>query len=82
MLKLQFVDVESDRAKMLLNELRNDLVKRGIGPERISFPPGDKSYMGVGDILQITQGVPYAVVNILIAVILFVVLGQPSRSAT
>jgi general nucleoside transport system permease protein len=31
----------------------------------------------VGDILQITQGVPYAVINILIAVILFVVLGQP-----
>jgi ABC-type uncharacterized transport system permease subunit len=29
-----------------------------------------------GDILQITQGVPSAVVNILIAVILFVVLGQ------
>jgi general nucleoside transport system permease protein len=30
----------------------------------------------VGDILQITQGVPYAVVNILMAVILFVVLGR------
>jgi general nucleoside transport system permease protein len=29
-----------------------------------------------GDILQITQGVPSAVVNILIAVILFIVLGQ------
>jgi ABC-type uncharacterized transport system permease subunit len=35
----------------------------------------------VGDVLQITQGVPYAVVNILMAVILFVVLGQPLRSA-
>jgi simple sugar transport system permease protein len=35
----------------------------------------------VGDILQITQGVPYAVINILIAVILFVVLGQPLGSA-
>jgi simple sugar transport system permease protein len=35
----------------------------------------------VGDILQITQGVPYAVINILIAVILFVVLGQPFGSA-
>jgi general nucleoside transport system permease protein len=30
----------------------------------------------VGDILQITQGVPFAVVNILIGVILFVVLGR------
>jgi general nucleoside transport system permease protein len=30
----------------------------------------------VGDILQITQGVPYAVVNILIGVILFIVLGR------
>ena len=30
----------------------------------------------VGDILQITQGVPYAVVNLLMAVILFMVLGQ------
>jgi general nucleoside transport system permease protein len=30
----------------------------------------------VGDILQITQGLPYAVVNILMAVILFVVLGR------
>jgi simple sugar transport system permease protein len=30
----------------------------------------------VGDILQITQGVPYAVVNLLMAVILFIVLGQ------
>jgi len=30
----------------------------------------------VGDILQITQGVPYAVVNVLMAVILFIVLGQ------
>ncbi len=29
-----------------------------------------------GDILQITQGLPYAVVNILMAVILFVVLGR------
>jgi simple sugar transport system permease protein len=37
----------------------------------------------VGDILQITQGVPYAVVNILIAVILFIVLGrQPARSGS
>ena len=36
----------------------------------------------VGDILQITQGVPFAVVNILIAVILFIVLGrQPVGSA-
>jgi simple sugar transport system permease protein len=36
----------------------------------------------VGDILQITQSVPYAVVNILMAVILFVVLGrQPVGSA-
>jgi simple sugar transport system permease protein len=31
----------------------------------------------VGDILQITQGVPYAVVNVLMAVVLFIVLGQP-----
>jgi general nucleoside transport system permease protein len=30
----------------------------------------------VGDILQITQGLPFAVVNILMAVILFIVLGQ------
>jgi simple sugar transport system permease protein len=30
----------------------------------------------VGDVLQITQGLPYAVVNILMAVILFVVLGR------
>jgi len=30
----------------------------------------------VGDILQITQGVPYAVVNVLMAVILFIVLSQ------
>ena len=34
----------------------------------------------VGDILQITQGLPFAVVNILMAVILFVVLAQPARS--
>lgn len=32
----------------------------------------------VGDMLQITQGVPYAVVNLLMAVILFIVLGQRS----
>jgi simple sugar transport system permease protein len=32
----------------------------------------------VGDILQITQGLPYAVVNILMAAILFIVLGQRS----
>lgn len=32
----------------------------------------------VGDILQITQGLPYAVVNILMAVILFIVLGRGS----
>jgi len=30
----------------------------------------------IGDILQITQGVPYSVVNVLMAVILFIVLGQ------
>jgi general nucleoside transport system permease protein len=35
----------------------------------------------VGDILQITQGVPYAVINILMAVILFIVLGtRPAGS--
>jgi simple sugar transport system permease protein len=35
----------------------------------------------VGDILQITQGLPFAVVNILMAAILFIVLGrQPTRS--
>ncbi len=28
-----------------------------------------------GDILQITQGLPYAVVNILLALLLFIVLG-------
>ena len=31
----------------------------------------------VGDILQITQGLPFAVVNILMAVILFIVMGWP-----
>jgi len=30
----------------------------------------------VGDILQITQGLPFAVVKYLMAVILFIVLGQ------
>jgi simple sugar transport system permease protein len=30
----------------------------------------------VGDMLQITQGVPYAVVNLLMAAVLFIVLGQ------
>jgi ABC-type uncharacterized transport system permease subunit len=30
----------------------------------------------VGDILQITQGLPFAVVNVLMATILFVVLGR------
>jgi ABC-type uncharacterized transport system permease subunit len=32
----------------------------------------------VGDVLQITQGLPFAVVNILMAVILFIVLAQPA----
>src|SRR5580700_530542 len=32
----------------------------------------------IGDILQITQGLPFAVVNILMAVILFVVLARPA----
>jgi simple sugar transport system permease protein len=37
----------------------------------------------VGDVLQITQGLPYAVVNILMAVILFIVLGRkPVRKAS
>jgi hypothetical protein len=30
----------------------------------------------VGDILQITQGLPFAVINILMAGILFIVLGR------
>jgi general nucleoside transport system permease protein len=34
----------------------------------------------IGDILQITQDVPYAVVNLLMAVILFIVLGQKRRT--
>jgi simple sugar transport system permease protein len=34
----------------------------------------------VGDVLQITQGLPFAVVNILMAVVLFIVLAQPARS--
>jgi ABC-type uncharacterized transport system permease subunit len=34
----------------------------------------------VGDVLQITQGLPFAVVNILMAVILFIVLGRPTGS--
>jgi simple sugar transport system permease protein len=33
-----------------------------------------------GDILQISQGVPYAVVNILLATILFIVLGSRQSS--
>src|ERR1700733_9510374 len=36
----------------------------------------------VGDILQITQSVPYSVVNILMAVILFIVLGRQSGGGT
>jgi simple sugar transport system permease protein len=36
----------------------------------------------VGDILQITQGLPFAVINVLMAVILFIVLGrQPAGSS-
>ena len=35
----------------------------------------------VGDTLQITQGLPFAVVNILMAVILFIVLARPAGSA-
>ena len=36
----------------------------------------------VGDMLQITQGLPYAVINILMAGILFIVLGRrPVASA-
>lgn len=33
----------------------------------------------VGDILQITQGLPFAVINILLALILFVVLARPTQ---
>jgi general nucleoside transport system permease protein len=36
----------------------------------------------VGDILQITQGLPFAVVNILMAVILFIVLGLRQTMST
>lgn len=36
----------------------------------------------VGDILQITQGLPFAVVNILMAVILFIVLGRGQTGST
>ena len=36
----------------------------------------------VGDILQISQGVPYAAVNILMALILFIVLGRRARSSS
>jgi simple sugar transport system permease protein len=36
----------------------------------------------VGDILQITQGVPYAVINLLMAVVLFIVLGQRGPAGT
>ena len=32
----------------------------------------------VGDILQITQGLPYAVINILMAFILFIVIAPPA----
>ena len=35
----------------------------------------------IGDILQITQGLPFAVINILMAVILFIVLGQRSSGS-
>ena len=36
----------------------------------------------IGDILQITQGLPFAVINILLAVILFIVLAwRPYESA-
>jgi ABC-type uncharacterized transport system permease subunit len=36
----------------------------------------------IGDILQITQGLPFAVVNILMAVILFIVLGRRPAGST
>jgi simple sugar transport system permease protein len=32
----------------------------------------------VGDVLQLTQGVPYAVINILTAITLFIILSQPA----
>jgi hypothetical protein len=35
----------------------------------------------VGDILQITQGLPFAVVNVLMALILFIVLGRRSAGS-
>jgi simple sugar transport system permease protein len=35
--------------------------------------------MSVGDIMQITQGLPYAAVNILMAIALFIVLGSRER---
>ena len=31
----------------------------------------------VGDVLQVTQHVPYAVINVLMAVVLFIVLSRP-----
>lgn len=36
----------------------------------------------VGDILQITQGLPFAVINVLMAVILFIVLGRPPAGSS
>jgi general nucleoside transport system permease protein len=36
----------------------------------------------VGDILQITQGLPYAVINILMALILFIVLARHPQRGT
>jgi hypothetical protein len=59
MLTLRFIDVEPDRAKKLVNELRNDLVKCGIDPDRVTSPPGDKSNMSVvADILNIVVQEP------------------------
>jgi simple sugar transport system permease protein len=34
----------------------------------------------VGDVLQVTQHVPYAVINVLMAVVLFIVLSRPQLS--
>jgi hypothetical protein len=59
MLALKFIDIEPDRAKRLVNALRDDLIKRGIDPDRLTSPPGDKNNMSVvADILNIVLQEP------------------------
>jgi hypothetical protein len=55
MLKIEFADIEEDRAALLAQGLRRKLIEHGAKPDDLVFVGGAKSNMSIGSVLEIVS---------------------------